>query len=258
MNNNMIRTSFAVEKLDMSKKRPEDCIIRRKKKPVIPRALGMTEFRPKEVYIIGTKRFIFSYSPTHLCLLAFYFAWIDLIVFTRFGFFCLFQTGNLIFLCILASPNGNNAFGVNQDYKLLIWMMVVNTVFGTLLNVSLLDYFRDRTQVYVILQTLACIMCSLTDFLTGSDKDENGQSSASPYAMIPLILILGALNHWTTKLGYTINFYTINIFKLAEASYAVKRGYSFGSAKLRGDYLSILLMLSAYITGLLGKLYHNS
>lgn len=231
------------------------------KKPGMPKAFGMATFDPKEVHdLFGQATFLFNYSPSHLAMMSFWFGWTDVIVFARFGFFGTFQTGNLIFACILGIPRGNVAWIFNvliEDPGVLVAVVVSHAILGGMLACMCFEFIKDRTRVYGVLITLCCIMCIVSDVLTGKCY-ENGASIASPYLICPFIITLGGLHYWTSKLAYLVNLHTFNLMRLTQASYLMLRGYSVGTKKLRGDLLCMIIMVCCFVIGVLCGAAFNS
>lgn len=231
------------------------------KKPPMPKSFGMATFDPKEVHdLFGQATFLFNYSPSHLALMAFWFGWTDIIVFARFGFFGTFQTGNLIFACIMSAPEGNTAWifpVLIRNPGVLVAVVVSHCIIGGTLACVCFEFIKDRTNVYGVLITICCIMCIVADILT--DKcDESGASIASPYLICPFIAAVGGLHYWTSKLAYLVNLHTFNLMRLTQASYLLLRGYSVGTKKLRGDLLCMVLMVSCFVVGVLCGAAFNS
>jgi len=129
--------------IDMSKKM-------KMKKRKVP-AMGMVVFPPpKETIVWFSNSFSFSYSLSHLCLLAFTFGYIDCNSFYRFHLYSTMQTGNFISAALLLTSAGTNTETSfpEQAIQQVMAVCICNTFFGPLFSCAVLEYFDNREKAY--------------------------------------------------------------------------------------------------------------
>lgn len=199
---------------------------------------------PREMFTILGRKCLIAYPISHLSFLAMIFGYINIITVYRFSVYSSLMTGNGINIALdVYHRNYSNAY-----FDLSV--IVSHIIFGVSFDCYLLNTLKSRENTYALLAILLGLACILVDIIClKNDKLENKR-----YVVIILSSILGALSHWTSKLGYVVIFLTGNLIKWAEANYKFMAGYSQGGPKLKGDHFMISIILTSTFIGIITAL----
>lgn len=193
---------------------------------------------PTEMFILFGRRVVFAYPMSHLCLLGFTFMFLNVNTLYRFDVFCSLMTGNILD-CVLDLQA--------QEYKIVTFkatVILTHAVGGTFLNCYMLEYFKNRENVFACIMLGLVVSAVLVDVLYEGVRHNH-------YAVVFLCLICGALAHWSSKLGYVVMLHTGNLFKLSEWLFLFANGYSVGGAKMRGDAIILFFLIVSSLIGAL-------
>lgn len=197
---------------------------------------------PREIFTLLGRKCLFAYSVSHISLLAMTFAYANIITVYRFGIYSSLMTPNSINIAVLYYNNRYN------DSLFASSIISSHLVIGISLDCFLLNYFKSREHTFGVLMILFAVSCVLTDLVLA----ESGLMH-SRYIVCLLSAVLGAISHWTSKLGYVVMLFDGNFLRFVEANYKFLGGYSQGGPKLRGDNVIVSVILtSAFIGVILG------
>lgn len=170
--------------------------------------------------------------------MAFVTGYLDVHSIRQYGVYITMITGNLVGGAV------NSAYTTDSNLASLCYIMSVFTgYFGGILSCFLLEITKDKKKAFTILITLQALSILLTDIINYIDFD------GFQFTELFLALTSGALLHWVVKFGFTTSLMTMNMIKLAEASFRLMYGISQGGSQLRGDVLILISMLIAFISG---------
>lgn len=172
-----------------------------------------------------------------LLLLAFLFGYMDVFTIIKYDIFTTTMTGNVITMAQASVDNKPNLVG------LTIAVIFCHTFFGAMLSSRLLTMTHDRNKTLFILLVLQGAML-MVDLVATNLRG----TPPSEYVII-LALFQGALFHWSSKTGFSTALQTINLQRIAEATYRYVFRYSQGGPKLRGDMLYTFMIIIAFIIG---------
>jgi hypothetical protein len=197
---------------------------------------------PREIFSLLGRKCLFAYSVSHIALLATTFAYANIVTFYRFGVYSSLMTPNCITVAVLY---------YNKQYNDSLFECCIISSFlviGISLDCFLLNSFKSREYTFGVLMLLLAVACVLTDLVVA----ESGLIH-SRYIVCILSAVLGAISHWTSKLGYVVMLFDGNFMKFVESNYKFLSGYSQGGPKLRGDNVIVsVIIVSAFIGVILG------
>jgi hypothetical protein len=197
---------------------------------------------PREIFTLLGRKCLFAYSVSHIALLAMTFAYANIITVYRFGVYSSLMTPNSINIAVYYY---NNQF---NDSLFACCIISSFLVIGISLDCYLLNSFKSREYTFGVLMLLFAISCVLTDLVVAKSGLMH-----SRYIVCILSAVLGAISHWTSKLGYVVMLFDGNFMKFVESNYKFLSGYSQGGPKLRGDNVIVsVILVSAFIGVILG------
>ena len=210
---------------------------------------GVAKHTSHKVYHIWKKKFCFNYPISSLSTLAFTFGYLDCEVYSKYGFMCTMQTANMIFLADNMFPKNNEYYAIETNVPILIVNFLIGTLGGCFLSLYLLETTQNRKITFGILITILCAMCLVVDFTCYYKMPVPDPTSHYNGLVLLLSIPASAIFHWSSKLGYLLNLMTGNIMKVADALYRRMRSYPQGGATLRGDILTLCIIIIAYFLG---------
>ena len=210
---------------------------------------GIEKHTPSKIYYIWGKKFSFNYAISSLTALSFLFGWLDSDAYSKFGFMCTMQTANIVFLADNIFPRHNEYYQIATNVPILIVNLLVGAIGGCFLSLYLLETTQNRKITFGILITMLCAMCFVVDIVTYYKMPDPDPTSNYNLLVVLLSVPGCGLFHCSSKLGYLLNLMTGNIMKVADAMYRRLRGYPQGGATLRGDIMTLTLIILAYFAG---------
>lgn len=194
---------------------------------------------PRKMFTVLGRRCLFAYPLSHLSLLAIIFGYTNIITVYRFSIYSSLITGNSVnFALYLYSKQFSNAY-------FTLAVVISHVVFGVSFDCYLLNTLKSRENVYAVISILLGLACIIVD--CSLYNTDNG----SRYIVLVLSAILGALAHWTCKLGYVTMCLRGNLLNLMESSYKVVTGYSQGGPKSKGDSFIVTTIITSFFIGIL-------
>jgi len=170
----------------------------------------MALLTPTEIIPMCGKKFVFSYSPSHMATMAFIFGYLDASCHTKYGVFATMQTGNMIFLGNQLEPQYALNYFIHRNMYLLAANIVAGGCIGPLLSCAVLEYCGDRTKAYAVLNAIfamSCFgVCLLEAIIGGTPAGETAVRAARyDYLVLVFSCTGSALVHWSSKLGMCVH-----------------------------------------------------
>lgn len=219
--------------MDLKPKKPVAVMLDMAKHPI-----------PREIFTLLGRKCLFAYSVSHIALLAMTFGYANIVTVYRFGVYSSLMTPNSINIAVLYYNKQYN------DSLFASSIIASHLVIGISVDCYLLNSFKSREHTFGVLMILLAVCCVITDLVVA----ESGLIH-SRYIVCFLSAVLGAISHWTSKLGYVVMLFDGNFLKFVESNYKFLSGYTQGGPKLRGDNVIVsVILISAFIGILLGLL----
>lgn len=125
---------------------------------------------------------------------------------------------------------------------------------GTFASCFILEYTQSYKVAYAVISGFTCLSCFLVDLLAEEHSISSPMQQREFFVAL-LAVAMGMLTHWSSKLGYTVAFMTSNGQKFSESLFRKCFNYHQGGAKLTGDMVIILVILSTFFAGAIAGAY---
>jgi uncharacterized membrane protein YoaK (UPF0700 family) len=185
-------------------------------------------------------------------LLACIFGYADCNSFLRFGLFICAITANIVNLALTILTHSTN-----RAIFVLITLACTSFV-GPILSCWVAMKVDNRRLWFACVSSAAILggVCvDLVEFYSGQldtpPTTDDGYRHSTPYFFLVLCIPFGALIHWALKVPYTTMLMTVNNQRVSEALFRFGMGLEQGDSKMRGDILTLFLILCSFTAGAL-------